>query len=181
MTKIYRTTISIPQELKDEMDAVTEQVNWSAIAARAFQAKLVEIRSRKGKSMSKEDVVKRLKAASEVEEEQEYEAGKKAGREWAEQTATPKELRRLRRYFQCYEGQQAYWWDIDANWSGPYGALEKFVLAARPETIRDDHEVFGFFWEEALGEFDEWINDPDFFHGFGDGAMEVWQDVKNEL
>src|SRR4051794_7369221 len=99
-SKVYRTTISIPQDLKEQMDAVKDQVNWSAVAARAFQAKLFEIQARKAKSMSKEDVVKRLRALQEQEGEEEYAEGKQAGREWAERQAKPRELRRLADYIE---------------------------------------------------------------------------------
>jgi hypothetical protein len=34
----YRTTISIPLDLKRRMDEVDGQVNWSAVAAKAFEA-----------------------------------------------------------------------------------------------------------------------------------------------
>ena len=42
MSKIARTTISIPTELKRKMERVKEPTNWSAIAARAFAAKVAD-------------------------------------------------------------------------------------------------------------------------------------------
>jgi hypothetical protein len=45
----FRTTITVPQDLKERMDAVQVDVNWSAVAARAFEEKLVEIASKKEK------------------------------------------------------------------------------------------------------------------------------------
>jgi hypothetical protein len=43
----FRTTITIPQDLKERMDALEVEVNWSAVAARAFEEKLAEIGSNK--------------------------------------------------------------------------------------------------------------------------------------
>jgi hypothetical protein len=43
----FRTTITVPADLKRRMDAVTEEVNWSALAASAFEAKLTEIAKKK--------------------------------------------------------------------------------------------------------------------------------------
>jgi hypothetical protein len=37
MSKSQRTTVSFPLSLKRRMDAIHEDVNWSAIAARAFE------------------------------------------------------------------------------------------------------------------------------------------------
>lgn len=40
---VVRMTISVPKDLKKQMDAVKEPVNWSAEASRAFREKLVEL------------------------------------------------------------------------------------------------------------------------------------------
>ncbi len=40
-----RTNISLPRELKARMDQVKEPVNWSAVAGKAFEAKLLELES----------------------------------------------------------------------------------------------------------------------------------------
>lgn len=41
----YRQIVSIPANLKERMDKVADQVNWSAVAARAFEEKLKELES----------------------------------------------------------------------------------------------------------------------------------------
>jgi hypothetical protein len=45
--RFFRTTITVPADLKRRMDAVKEEVNWSALAASAFEAKLAEIAKKK--------------------------------------------------------------------------------------------------------------------------------------
>src|SRR5262245_6618214 len=99
--KIYRTTISIPQGLKDRMDAVGEQVNWSAVAARAFEEKVLEISLREKRTMDKQDVIRRMQLAAEREEEEDRAAGLAAGREWAA-TQGPRALRRLKKWFEDF-------------------------------------------------------------------------------
>lgn len=42
-----RINITLTGDLKERMQAVTEDVNWSAIASRAFELKLAEIAARK--------------------------------------------------------------------------------------------------------------------------------------
>jgi hypothetical protein len=39
----FRTSISIRRSLKARMNAVTAQVNWSAVAADAFERKIQEV------------------------------------------------------------------------------------------------------------------------------------------
>ena len=43
MSNTFRTTISIPKELKEQMAACNGDVNWSAVACEAFRAKLVDL------------------------------------------------------------------------------------------------------------------------------------------
>src|SRR5262245_37714343 len=126
----YRTTISIPEDLKEQMDAIGDGVNWSAIAARAFQAKVFEMQARKGGKMKKADIVKRRKAGQEADSE-DYDDGKAAGRAWAEQQATPKELQRLATYLERAEADpSSCWWNTDpAAWNAPWGAADHFVFA----------------------------------------------------
>src|SRR5262249_27023394 len=94
---VVRTNISLPRELKARMDAAPSSVNWSAVAAQAFEAKLLELESQK-EVKSMDDVIARLKAAAELEANEDYQAGFKAGQQWAKEQATPKELRRLAEY-----------------------------------------------------------------------------------
>jgi hypothetical protein len=49
----FRTTITVPADLKLRMDAVKEEINWSALAASAFEAKLAEI----AKKMEKKKMI----------------------------------------------------------------------------------------------------------------------------
>jgi hypothetical protein len=164
------------------MEALGDQVNWSAVASSAFRAKVAEIETRRKKSMSKTDVVKRLKALQGQGDEEEYKAGKDAGREWAERVAKPKELKRLAGYIEQFARNSVSWWDVDyPGWNAPWGATGSFVLAIWPSR-ENDRDAPDEFWETALGEdAKNRIDDADFFRGFGEGALEVWQEVEGEL
>jgi hypothetical protein len=177
----YRTTISIPDDLKAQMDAIGDRVNWSAIAATAFQAKVYEIQARKGKKMKKADIIKRLKAADEADTEA-YDDGKEAGRQWAESEASPKELRKLSSYLEQSDRDNTVWWLTETNWNAPYGASDNLAFAIRPKLRQAEARESAAFWEEVLGEdFEGQTKDGDFLHGFGDGAAEVWEEVADEL
>jgi hypothetical protein len=57
-----------------------------------------------------------------------------------------------------------------------------FALAVlgknRDEASRDDTDAF---WEQALSDNSERIWDADFFHGFGEGAADLWEKVQDKL
>lgn len=162
------------------MDAVSDQVNWSAVAARAFREKLVEINSRKGTHMSKKDIVKRLQAAKKLDAESDYEEGRAAGKVWAAEKGTPKELRRVANFVDAADRGNVDWWDVDyPGWNAPFGAVDNFAMSIDP-TLRQSR-AFDDFWEELLGDDKGRISEADFLHGFGDGVTEVWEEVKDEL
>src|SRR2546423_1045044 len=92
--KTFRMNISIPRDLKERMDQVGQPVNWSQTAAHAFEAKLLGLAAQK-ETKTMDEVIERLKAAAVLEEKEEYQAGLEAGRAWAREDASPKELRRL--------------------------------------------------------------------------------------
>jgi hypothetical protein len=183
-SKTHTTTISLPHALWERMQAVRGQVNWSRVAARAFEQELLGIELRSKRTMAKEDIVKRLKATQEAGADEEYQDGKQAGREWAEREATAKELKRISEYIEMMErqtGSHYNWWDVDySGWMAPFGATDYFVVAGRPSR-KEDRGAPEEFWEEALGDDKHRIEDADFFHGFGDGVAEVWNEVSHEL
>src|SRR5262245_7258555 len=94
LKKYARTTISVPPELKAKMDAVTDEINWSALACRAFEDKLADLVA-KQVMRDRQDVITRLRASKRRTEDEHYQEGQKAGRAWAEATAEAGELQRL--------------------------------------------------------------------------------------
>jgi hypothetical protein len=172
MSKIQRVTISVPAALRERMEAVKGRVNWSAVAARAFEGKLLELElAAKRGHMNKADILKRMQAAQEADTE-DYEDGKAAGRAWAAESATPKELKRLAAHIEKCEshGSGGEWWQLR-------GVL---ATAIRPK-FKEVAEGMGAFWEELLGDEAHRAADADFLRGFGQGAVEVWDEVSDEL
>lgn len=90
---VVRTNISVPRQLKARMDRV-KGVNWSAVASDAFETKLLELTStREVQGMN--DTIARLKAAAQLEANQDYQEGHQLGEKWAMEKATPRQMRRL--------------------------------------------------------------------------------------
>src|ERR1051325_2917552 len=94
--RFLRTTITIPPSLKKQMDAVKEDVNWSAVACRAFEVKLGEIATRKVEK-NMETVIQRLRSSKFKHEDKTYNDGKKSGRSWATYQAEYAHLRELQK------------------------------------------------------------------------------------
>lgn len=167
----YRLNITIPQRLKAQMDQLGEQVNWSSVAAEAFQRKIAEVQSGRKRSTKKESIVSRLKAA-EKNDPKGFEAGYKAGAKWAEEKALPRHLRKVEK-------------GVDA-------VFEKEIKEGSPWTLATNlaHAITGesqisrctAFLRDAVGEDGQKLmEEEEFARGFIDGAREVWEEVKYEL
>src|SRR5262245_15860587 len=156
---VIRTNISVPRKLKARMDAAAERVNWSAVAAEAFEAKLLELESRKG-VRGMDEVIARLKAAAEFEKNEAVQAGLDAGRGWAMRQATPKELKRLEKLI------------VWTRWLRVRDARQPWI--ALVGVIQGDKDIHAMtaqaFWKAVLGETSQEPNDVDFLEGFVKGA-----------
>ena len=104
---IYRTTISVPTDLKARMDAAEDQVNWSAVAVR-FEEKLAEIASRK-KVKNMDDAIQRPAPSQKRGNDSEHQPGFEAGRQWASAEAEALELEKLEKWFPCTESYDFAW------------------------------------------------------------------------
>jgi hypothetical protein len=175
--KSARTTVSVPRQLKEQMEAVTESVNWSALACRAFEAKLAEIAAKK-EQKSIDDVVTRLRASMRQVEDEQYRQGKQCGREWVEDRAEADELIRLERW----KAKMGWEWDqfFADHPNNAYSSAELFVFEIWPED-EGDRGTAQVFWVEALGDDSSAADDPQFVKGFIEGALELWDQVKDRL
>jgi hypothetical protein len=91
--RFFRTTISVPADLKRRMDTLKESVNWSALACRAFEDKLAEIAT-KAEQDGLDAIIQRLRA---TKPDLIYQQGQQDGRRWASEQAECDDLLRLER------------------------------------------------------------------------------------
>jgi hypothetical protein len=172
MSKYFRTTITVPVGLKARMDAVEEEVNWSAVAAQAFEQRLAQIIQQKGPT-NVDDVVKRLRASKKRVANWQYQQGLKKGAEWARRQADVDELERLKREF-------------GRGWDQPFldsagGDTVAFFVAFN---IVGDDEAEGH--EAMVREYGERIFGSEhpaceYVKGFVEGAVKVWQSVEERV
>jgi hypothetical protein len=184
MAKATRTSISVPPDLKARMDAVDEPVNWSAVACRAFEAKLAEIATRKGVREMK-DVVQRLRASQQQAEDKSYKEGFEAGKEWAMREAEAPELRRLASLKQRLRHDWEYAMFSTDEHTSAYGPAERLLFAVQPDTD-GDRQLAAERWAGMLigcseDNAERLACDGEFVHGFAEGALDVWSEVENQL
>jgi len=177
---VIRNSISIPADVKSQMDKVEESVNWSALAVRAFQDKLAEI-SELQEIKTMEDVVERLRKSKRDHASERYKEGEEAGRHWANNDAEAHELRRLEDFCQSLWSENG-WDDYFSDPEGSYGTSQGLALTMLDIDLRMTGEhpraAAEDFWECAVGSEEL---DNDFLKGFSEAAIGVWQEVKGQL
>lgn len=198
MAKTVRSAISIPIELKAKMDAIEESVNWSALACKAFEAKVAEVAKRKA-VMDRSDVVARLRASKRKVSDGLFEAGFQNGEKWAKAEADVDELQRLEA-FQCEVS------DLGKFFSGTPGPGEQELACVVSDWVLGDEgfhdgvvsdpKEAGRIVDEGLTLKDEDLvydnavrifkseskmKNSDYLYGFIEGALNVWRQVKDEI
>jgi hypothetical protein len=176
----FRTTISVPGDLKMRMDRVNEPVNWSALACRAFEDKLGEIAARsENKTMI--DVIERLRASLRDEQGQSFKEGYEIGKNWARDRATAAQLRRLESFQETTKARSIREWE---NWFCPPGMHKPWLELVKIIEDIKNHRNPAFaiaFWNTLVAEGSPQPNDGEFLRGFVDGAVDLWSQVQGHL
>jgi hypothetical protein len=176
-----RTTISVRRDLKRRMDKAEEPVNWSGLAAEAFERKLAEIETKKENPLMAE-VIERLRVSKRESETQEFQTGWDQGKEWAEKHAEFPELERLANWRNDPHVDQRGRYELTSPGRNAFGPAEHLAFTLQPE----DQSRSGAqdFWNRAVkddAESRENITKPEFLRGFVEGALDVWDKAKDQL
>lgn len=178
MAGTVRTTISVPTELKAQMDALEESVNWSAVACQAFEAKVAEvITRRKAKDMN--ETITRLRASQRKHADEQYRSGYTDGERWAKDEAEAPELERLLscRRMGTAQDWASYFADDETSAYSP-GERIYFTIAPDEDKNRD---AAAEFWEHVSGSRGALMGDGSYVRGFWEGALDVWVKIKDKL
>lgn len=163
---------------RERMQRVKGRANWSAVAARAFEMGLGEI-ARKTEEKERADVVQRLPASRlkgnlDVERE-----GQEAGRWWAENEAEAHELERLANARR----------ELGLDWPRVVGpgrmtnttsAAERFLRIIEPNEEHCRDAAAGF-WGCVLDDQNGRAQEDAFVYAFAEGALGLWEEVKDEV
>jgi hypothetical protein len=176
---VARVNISVPRGLKKRMDAAKKPVNWSAVAAEAFEDMLLKLESTK-EVVTMDDVIGRMIAAEALDSKQDYLEGEQAGEGWAKKRARPKQLRGLAKL--AGKAPDALTWQLGVFRDEMHRGLafELYRVLHPTEEVRGSDVVR--FWEQALGRGGaERIEGYDFAYGFVQGALDVWERVEAHI
>jgi hypothetical protein len=152
-----RVTVYVPDDVKARMDEAGEDLNWSALAQRAFVEAALSRAVRKDQS-NMDKVIERLRASKERVQEADFEAGKTAGAQWAKQEAEYDELERLSKYAE------------DGNQPEDEATLRRLIDPSEKLDWRDFGRLLG---HENPSE--------NYVIGFAEGAVEVFDEVADKL
>ncbi len=168
-----RTTITVPCDLKQRMKSVGDYVNWSSVACKAFDAKLQDLVQQE-EVENLDQVVERLrKLNAERTESETSKAGTEAGKHWAMNRATPAQLETLENFRDEMSASQ--WRELFQHRKGVRELTHCLMHGGDRAPRRGGGRMF---WRQIL---DERPDNPDFFAGFADGAIEVWRAVKDRV
>jgi hypothetical protein len=170
--------ISLPVALNRRMSEI-ENVNWSAVAVRAFQKELGRLAQDK-KEKNMEDVIERLRASKLDRENQFFKDGFKAGQNWAKNAAQVAELERLsdERDFPELYGDWEERWTGGGNFSSGQLLADLLLGEDDPMVAQMDTklmEILGVHNWEDLG------RNGHFMRGFAEGALDIWNAVKDHI
>jgi hypothetical protein len=171
-----RINLSISDDLKRRMDEVEDEgVNWSALAAQAFEARLAELVATRG-ARSMRDVIARLRAAKSGRKWGVSARGHAAGIAWASNVAHPDHLETLEGLIAS--GGEDYFAEAEEQ---DYPPAERFYY----EVIEPDHEgdprAALRWWSKNFEGLDKNGPTGEDVTGFALGAMKVWEQVKDEI
>lgn len=170
-----RTTITLPPELKARMDSIDQPVNWSNVAAAAFEDQLANLASRK-EDLTISEVVARLRASKRDTADKKYRWGYDAGVAWASKGASFTDLDKLD--INCGALKEPDWVQF-ASSSENLTVADHFLLRFDP--INFDDELDRQSWWTARTNDPDSMSDRSFVQGFAEGALSIWRQVKSQV
>lgn len=194
-----RTTITIPGELKARMEEVGSRVNWSAVASQAFEFRLSELEQKEPRvpeMPNKDDALERLRRLKNEPESQDRRKSGLAylfGRHWAMADAHPSELERLEEFCRRNEiNRPVEQWKIEFHDRQAVNRLFRELTLSilgcdRLGDVNRAGARITPFWEQRVGvmmdpaQRPRELSGPEFLSGFTQGALDFWEEVKDQL
>jgi hypothetical protein len=171
-----RINVSISDDLKLRMDEVEDEgVNWSALAAQAFESKLAELVTQRG-ARSMREVIARLRAAKHKDRHAASARGRAAGIAWASNVAEPEHLEALDDLVNS--GGADYFADAPDQ---DYPPAERFYYEVIEPDQEGDRPAALRWWSRNWEGLDESGPSGEDVTGFAEGALTIWGQVKDEI
>jgi hypothetical protein len=176
---VARTTISIADDLKRRMDRVRKPVNWSSVAAEAFERRLNVMAQNKQEKSSMEAVIARLRASRDQRGLDEFALGEARGSEWAMKIAEYAELSRLEKHFDVTDMLEHY----NDRTKSVFSWAERLAFTTLPMRPLGQYtsQDAAKFWARAGVLEPRHLQSAEFLRGFVEGAVSIFEQVKSAL
>jgi len=168
-----KLNLYVPDDLKAEMDAVSDlDPNWSAVAQEAFRLECQRLQNRNRSKGKMDAVIERLRASKIKTTNVERMVGNKMGDLWALNHAEFEQLRNL-----ADSPLDISEFDAPPNGAFTWSEIVHGYIEGEP---RPDRAAAGDFWE-AHGDDGKSYPSDAFVQGFVEGAIAVYEQVKDKL
>ena len=121
------------------------------------------------------DVIQRLRASKIEEDSAMTNEGRKAGYAWAKNHASAVQLRRLQELFDSSDQPETL---FVTQGTSAYCGAETLAFSVEPET-EGDRTAARDFWEPILDGRE--LPEDRFVQGFAEGALALWNEVRDQL
>jgi hypothetical protein len=153
-------SIYLPDDLHQRLERLRDYTNWSQVAQKAFE---LELRLHPDWSNDQMDaIIERLRASKRQQVDDVIQKGLEAGRDWAEKTASYKDLRIVAEKLEFPDDPD------DVQYNTIAGALGEPAGDLFKPYYDEEHVTYTHI-------------DPYFQIGFYRGAGQVWKEVKDKL
>jgi len=157
-----RVNVSVPDEMKERMDALADRVNWSEAARAAFEREITAASMPDDPDI--DQVVERLRKSKADSWQANLKKAREEGREWAKKRASYNQLKEVVRLKFTGRG---YW--------------KQFDEATFEEESGDWGGYFSDRYGERPGEEPVPMPPDEFVEAFVEGARDVWHEVADKI
>jgi hypothetical protein len=182
MAATVRMNISVPEKLKNEMDAIPSEVNWSAVATEAFRYRVAELTYFKSDKYDEDKkAVERLKHFGKLEREKTRGMGEEAGKRWVRQMAYPSQLNLLEAF--CSNCGPGLWQEeLVILRNSKSGVLRLWFHCLVNPRLAGDANAADDFWKPVIEPASPTLADNEhFLTAFITASLEVWRVLKSRV
>jgi hypothetical protein len=156
---VARVNVSVPDDLKERMDALADRVNWSEAARSAFEREIAAASMPEDPDV--DQVIERLRKSKADSWQANLKKAREEGREWAKKHASYNQLKTVTRLKLTEQG--------------------KFASQFDGLTFEEDSGEYGGYFTSRYAYHEEPMPPDDYVEEFVEGAKDVWREVADKI
>jgi predicted DNA-binding protein len=154
-----RVNVSVPDEMKERMDALADRVNWSEAARSAFEREIAAATMPDDPDFGQ--VVERLQKSKADSWQANLKQARERGREWAKKNASYNQLKTVVRVKLTEQG----------DFAGQFDRL----------TFEEDSGDYGGYFTSTYAYYGHPMPPDDYVEAFVEGVKDVWIQVADKI